>query len=181
MGRRPVAPWSTRVLPDGVTSPVEPDRDRCPPKNIFATDPVENTDFSATNFESLSDSPGPADANCSTVIPRTCSQTRSHGASGRSCWRLPARQFLDWWRERYGEDKYHACPAAENRSDHESLWSVLRETYLRYAWPDREMREGERGLLNPFLRFIDAASTAVRCEPLEDQAKIEDEGPVLMA
>jgi hypothetical protein len=152
---------------------VEPDRDRCPPKNIFATDAVtmENTDFSATNFESLSDSPKPADA-------KLLNRYSAHLLTDEIPWRRrtlmleAARQFLDWWRERYGEDKYHACPAAENRSDHESLWSVLRETYLRYAWPDREMREGERGLLNPFLRFIDAASTAVRCEPVEDRLRL---------
>jgi hypothetical protein len=151
---------------------------------------MENTGFlSTTSVGSLSDSPAPTDE-------KLLSRYSAHLLTDEVPWRKrtlmldAARQFLDWWREQYGEDKYHACPAAENWSDHESLWSILRETYLLYACPDRELREGERALLNPFLRFINAGSKAAACEPVGQlmpidaavvhQARIEDEGPVLI-
>jgi hypothetical protein len=122
---------------------------------------MENTDFIFTRyFGSLSDPAGPTEK----LLNRYSAHLLADEVpwSKRTLMLDAARQFLDWWREQYGDDKRPACLAAENRSGHESLWYTLRETYLRCACPDRDLREAERALLNPFLRFIDAGRSCGR-------------------
>ncbi|MDB5762987.1 MAG: hypothetical protein JWQ21_1982 [Herminiimonas sp.] len=67
-----------------------------------------------------------------------------------------AQEFIHWWRKHYVGDECRIFTIVDNRPADESVWWDLRETYLRNACPDHQLRVVERAGLNRFLRFIAA-------------------------
>jgi hypothetical protein len=67
-----------------------------------------------------------------------------------------AAEFLIWWRTLYVGAEYEIEDRAGSRPNEESAWPHLRESFLRFACPDRDLRQEQRTYLNQFLRFVQA-------------------------
>jgi hypothetical protein len=73
----------------------------------------------------------------------------------RSMMLSSATQFMLWWRTLYTGDDSELCLSVVSGPDDASQRLHLREAYLCFACPDRELRQEERPFLNHFLRFME--------------------------
>jgi hypothetical protein len=76
-----------------------------------------------------------------------------------------AKQFLHWWRTQDDTEGKHISIVADNEA---AQWE-LRETYLRHACMDRDLRSIERAHLNHFLHYLSSLNPIQPACPIPRQ------------
>jgi hypothetical protein len=91
----------------------------------------------------------------------------------RSMMLSSATQFILWWRTLYTGDDGDVCLSVVSRPDDASHRLHLRESYLCFACPDRELRHEERPFLNHFLCFMEENPPCMGATPAEHEPETQ--------